>query len=234
MNNQPVEPLDHDCNSVEVVEIFNTIQGEGPFVGCPAVFIRFAGCTLQCPLCDTNYTQGRKRMLVTEVAASVLSQLRSSRLVVLTGGEPLRQYGCRELIYELNRHAPAGTRIQLETNGTVCPWPIPWFVCTVCSPKTSKIHPEVEEMVYDFSGAYKYVVEAGWTHFNDGLPMRSLGKEVFVARPPEGFPADRVYVQPVDTKDEAINVLHRAEAIEVCRRYGYRLCLQIQKIIGMP
>ena len=43
-----------------VHSIFYTIQGEGPFAGETAVFVRLAGCNLQCPLCDTDYTSDRR------------------------------------------------------------------------------------------------------------------------------------------------------------------------------
>ena len=52
--------------SLQVNSIFYTIQGEGPFAGRPAIFIRLAGCNLQCPGCDTEYTK-RQTMTVDEI-----------------------------------------------------------------------------------------------------------------------------------------------------------------------
>src|SRR3954467_9071958 len=48
-----------DGNSLSIHSIFYTLQGEGPYSGCPAVFMRLAGCNLQCPGCDTDYTSGQ-------------------------------------------------------------------------------------------------------------------------------------------------------------------------------
>ena len=53
-NGQPIEKVQRTFDgTLEVHSIFKTIQGEGPFCGTPAVFIRLAGCNLQCPWCDT-------------------------------------------------------------------------------------------------------------------------------------------------------------------------------------
>ena len=51
-------------NSLEVVDLWQTIQGEGPFAGMRAIFIRLAGCNLQCPFCDTDYTSKRETLEV--------------------------------------------------------------------------------------------------------------------------------------------------------------------------
>ena len=75
---------------VEIVDIWKTIQGEGPLAGCPSVFIRLAGCNLRCPWCDTDYTSNRKLWRASEVVELVRA-IRPSGLVVLTGGEPFRQ-----------------------------------------------------------------------------------------------------------------------------------------------
>ena len=57
INSQAIEKSAHyTTRSYDVHSIFPTIQGEGPFVGQPAIFIRLAGCNLQCPACDTDYT----------------------------------------------------------------------------------------------------------------------------------------------------------------------------------
>ena len=62
LNQQAMEKQDHSPHgSLEVFKIFPTIQGEGPFTGRRSVFVRLAGCNLQCPMCDTDYTSNRVR-----------------------------------------------------------------------------------------------------------------------------------------------------------------------------
>ena len=77
-----------------VNEIFFTLQGEGAHSGIPAVFVRFSGCNLRCPWCDTDFAE------FTEMSASQIIEERRSlydapnerrKMCVLTGGEPSLQ-----------------------------------------------------------------------------------------------------------------------------------------------
>jgi 7-carboxy-7-deazaguanine synthase len=101
-----------------VTEIFRSIQGESTFAGCPCVFVRLSGCNLRCSYCDTSYAfaQGTP-MSVNEVLEQV-EQL-GGNLVEVTGGEPLYQAECLELLAAL---AANGKTVLLETNGSL---PIP-------------------------------------------------------------------------------------------------------------
>lgn len=96
-------------------EIFYSVQGEGRYAGHPAIFIRFSGCNLACPFCDTNHAP-YKKMTAQEIAAEVYSLAPSNwrPFVVLTGGEPTLQVDSM-LIYELNQ---LKAYIAIETNGT--------------------------------------------------------------------------------------------------------------------
>jgi 7-carboxy-7-deazaguanine synthase len=111
-------------------EIFYSIQGEGAFVGTPAVFVRLAGCNLACDFCDTDYS--------TKFIASVEEIVRRVReagddcpTVILTGGEPLAQTEAVALIDALRRDA---RRVHLESNGTIYV-PLPNDVWLCVSPK---------------------------------------------------------------------------------------------------
>lgn len=109
-------------------EIFSTVQGEGPSIGEPAVFVRLSGCNLKCGFCDTPYTWDWTRyeqkaesleLDVEEIATRVLAMRAGARTVVLTGGEPLLQQ--RELAELAARLRAEGLRIEVETNGTIVP-----------------------------------------------------------------------------------------------------------------
>jgi len=100
-----------------VVEIFKTLQGEGYNTGKEVVFVRFAGCNLACPWCDTNHGGGLD-MTAGEILEAVLALGCGS--VILTGGEPLFRRGLPALLQELKRN---GFWVGLETNGTINPAP---------------------------------------------------------------------------------------------------------------
>lgn len=229
VNIQPIEKYVSSTGEyLDVHSIFNTIQGEGPFAGWPAVFIRLAGCNLQCPGCDTDYTNGRKRMSVPDIVDQVFFYKEAQRgLVVITGGEPFRQH-LSELCCKL---VDLGFQVQIESNGSLPPQPfIPDSVVIVCSPKTGKIHP----IMMLRADAFKYVLAADSVNPEDGLPMQALGHTSVphVARPPKD---DKryVYLQPMDAKNAFTNAANVEAVKQSCMKHGYILQLQIHKIINV-
>ncbi len=98
---------------MRVTEIFHSIQGEGTRVGRPCVFVRFTGCDLRCTWCDTAYAfHGGREMTRGEVLDEVARH--PSRLVLLTGGEPLLQRELGALAQDL---LDRGYEVTLETHG---------------------------------------------------------------------------------------------------------------------
>lgn len=232
-NQQPVEkvlsPPPGEAHSLDIIKVWKTIQGEGPFAGRPAVFVRLAGCNLQCPWCDTDYTTGRNMVgLYNTVEMVELAAGSYTDLVVLTGGEPFRQ-DIAPLCYQL---WAKGMEVQIETNGTA--WQ-PRFEdimgakpTVVCSPKTGFLHPELVPRI----DAYKYVVQAGFVDEKDGLPTSALGNTSPPARP-KGAKFNRIYIQPLDQGDEKLNADNMKAAVESCLTFGYTLCLQMHKYAGL-
>ena len=96
----------------DLVEIFESLQGEGRNSGRPCVFVRFAGCNLACPWCDTDVAR-RFSLSLAELVAEVKTHRAKS--VILTGGEPTIREGMPELVAALRRE---GYWIGVETNGT--------------------------------------------------------------------------------------------------------------------
>lgn len=95
-------------------EIFHSLQGEGFHTGRAAVFVRFAGCNLRCPFCDTDFSHSEP-MSAEQIAERVFAySTNPGTLIVLTGGEPSLQVD-EPLIQALHRH---GQTITIETNGT--------------------------------------------------------------------------------------------------------------------
>ena len=99
--------------SYRVNEIFYSIQGEGRWTGLPAVFVRFAGCNLRCPFCDTDF-HASETLDLASVIRTVRGLSESCRRLVVTGGEPALQL---DDSFVAAFHAE-GYKIHVETNGT--------------------------------------------------------------------------------------------------------------------
>ena len=232
LNTQPREKLDYrEDGTVDVHSCFRTIQGEGPHAGRAAVFLRLAGCNLDCPGCDTDYTTGRRRMAVSDVVADVnWCSNTACRLVVITGGEPFRQ-NISGLVREL---LAKGLHVQLETNGTVAPDDFPWSADSldvVCSPKAGGVNPMLIQRARHCL-TFKYVLQAGKVD-SDGLPLSVLGNNVRVARPPVGTDKGSIFVQPMDEQDEHKNRANLQACRESAERFGYRVGIQLHKLLGV-
>lgn len=113
----------------DLVEIFESLQGEGRNAGRPCVFVRFAGCNLSCPWCDTDVAK-RFSASLDELIAEV-GQYRP-KSVVLTGGEPTLAKGMPELVAALKDR---GYWIAVETNGTNYAEWLQFVDYIACSPK---------------------------------------------------------------------------------------------------
>ena len=99
--------------SLQITEIFHSIQGESTRVGEPCVFIRLTGCPLRCTWCDTEYAfHGGETMSLETIVARVQSY--DCSFVEVTGGEPLHQPGALVLLRKL---CQAGYQVMIETSG---------------------------------------------------------------------------------------------------------------------
>ena len=121
-----------DAARLRVNEIFYSLQGESRTVGLPTVFIRLTGCPLRCGYCDTEYAFHEGNWMTTP---DILSQVASHqpRYVTVTGGEPLAQRPCTEL---LTRLCDTGYEVSLETSGTLDIGHVDPRVCVVMDVKT--------------------------------------------------------------------------------------------------
>lgn len=221
-----------------VQEVFPTIQGEGPWAGYTATFVRLAGCNLRCHFCDTDFESSRLELSAEQLARKVLQCMpahRGPQRVVITGGEPFRQplwplvKGLRALAF----------RVQVETAGTL--WEeIPNDMAPpliVCSPKTATVVQGIRNYCRD----YKYIVRAGEVDPVDGLPCVSTQE---AGRPTTLFRPDRddvtIWLQPCTeyhadgTVDQHRTNVNTELAASLCMKHGYRLSLQLHKILGMP
>jgi len=100
---------------LRITEIFYSLQGEARSVGWPTVFIRLTGCPLRCGYCDTSYAfQGGEWYTLDDILQEVAHY--NTRHVAVTGGEPLAQKPCLDL---LSRLCDAGYNVSLETSGAL-------------------------------------------------------------------------------------------------------------------
>jgi len=103
------------ADRLKIAEIFLSLQGEARDAGWPTVFVRLTGCPLRCQYCDTAYAfHGGQWYGIDAILAEVASH--GVRHVCVTGGEPLAQKRCIQLLQEL---CDAGYHVSLETSGAI-------------------------------------------------------------------------------------------------------------------
>lgn len=223
LGENPIRPIEMGSGEeLEVKEIFPTLQGEGPYTGWPAVFIRLGGCNLTCEFCDTEF-EDFKPMSTLDILDRVHQFAtnqgrRTSELIVITGGEPLRQPIaplCEALL-------EADYLVQIETNGTIFR-PVPYGIDIICSPKVSQqqYHPIREDLLERLT-AFKFLISTTDERYSD---VPDIGQSMFNTP---------VYVQPMDENDEVVNKANLSRAIQLSMEDGYRLSLQTHKILGIP
>ena len=138
---------------IKVSEIFTSFQGEGPYVGTPATFLRLYGCNLECEWCDTDIST-YEILSVDDVAEIILTQMEFNNIktLIITGGEPTLQM---EEIKRLIKELPEDIKIQMETNGSLFEY-IP-EIEYVISPKQDK--EKVFENYYSYENTFfKFVI----------------------------------------------------------------------------
>lgn len=231
LNTQPILKADyHGEGLLTVHHLFATLQGEGPFAGDPAVFVRLWGCNLQCPMCDTDYSSQSYGVRPGVLLKEIGDITPPNKFVVFSGGEPLRQ----NIVPAIRLLLSNGYTVQVETNGTLFPQSLAFYrharLTFVCSPKAGKINKDFAQHI----GAYKYVLSHYDVDPEDGLPLHALGHPAKpkLARPHKGFTGP-VYLQPADENDTEVNQKNLEACLKSCMKYGYRLGLQTHKLIGL-
>ncbi|MES1944437.1 radical SAM domain-containing protein [Salinisphaera sp. PC39] len=103
------------ADSLRITEIFYSLQGEARDAGYPTVFVRLTGCPLRCRYCDTAYAfTGGERLTLDDILSRVAAH--GVPHVCVTGGEPLAQPGCADLVRRL---CDAGHIVSVETSGAL-------------------------------------------------------------------------------------------------------------------
>jgi organic radical activating enzyme len=170
---------------MQVAEVFHSVQGEGHGLGRPMIFVRFAGCNLNCAWCDSRYAlknedkdgkAGQKFWYGRDVDPFVaelreLMRINRCKSVCLTGGEPTIQPTAL-MSYLLKDLSKLGAWISMETNGVKRPsWVAEYVDWTTVSPK-APADPDAFYRDYGYADEIKYVLMHGEEipHFMEGLP----------------------------------------------------------------
>lgn len=121
------------ASGLRVSELFYSIQGESTASGRPCVFIRLAGCNLRCSYCDSAYSYEEEARLFSldDLVGYALGF--DTPLVEITGGEPLLQPECAELMERLIQE---GREVLVETNGSLSIGPVPVEAVTIIDIKS--------------------------------------------------------------------------------------------------
>lgn len=189
----------------KINEIFYSVQGEGLHAGRPAHFIRFSGCNLHCPFCDTKHEEG---VMMTD--EEILEKINfGSNMVVLTGGEPTL-FIDEQFIRKLNN---LGKYVCIETNGTH-ELPKGKFFVTL-SPKFEFV--SKAELKIKRASELKVV----WNGENNMYRYSDIV-------------AKHRFIQPCDTQDKEKNAQIMQEVVEYVKEHPeWRVSVQTQKILNV-
>jgi 7-carboxy-7-deazaguanine synthase len=200
-----------DAEGLMVVSRFMTLQGEGPYRGYPAFFVRLAKCNLACSFCDTYFDNGdwfTVDELMKEVNSSIVDHFggtlpaymageKKEAVFVLTGGEPLLQKNINQLLIEVNKEFRYS---QIESNGIIFT-EIPDETCLVVSPKCLEkngvavryLAPKAETLAR--ANCLKFVMSA-----DQNSPYSSVPDWAFEWRNQTGRP---IFVSPMNMYNKA-------------------------------
>lgn len=219
-----------------VNSIFFTLQGEGHNTGRAAVFVRFAGCNLRCPFCDTAFDSFTE-MSVDDILSTMLqvaggpATKERPLMAVLTGGEPTLQVD-EALVDLLHQH---GYYVAMESNGTrPAPRNLDWLTV---SPKRGEWREK--------SGEWR--VERGerseeWRGARQPDELKVVfdeqtNPEAFLSSllsPLSPLPSPLLYLQPCDTGDQERNAAIVKSCVDYIKEHPWwRLSLQTHKLIGI-
>lgn len=217
-------------DTLVVNEIFGpTIQGEGVSVGRNAVFLRLGTCNLTCDWCDTKYTWDWKhfdpgvelhRMSFGDIYDKI-EELGPKSLLIITGGEPLLQQ--KKLVQFVGQFTSTGREVEIETNGTIPPH-IGFSKTHVrfnVSPKLQHsgnrrdkriVHTALTDLVNRHNSTFKFVCQS---------PQHISEVELDFVEPYK-IPAKRVYVMPLGTNTEDLEI-HTRDVIDLVLSRGWNL-----------
>lgn len=183
---------------MRVVEVFDSIQGEGPQQGRVATFIRLAGCNLKCSFCDTPYAQkAGDEMPISDVRDKMVVAREcygSDHLFVITGGEPMVQ--APDLFMLLGNYFARSAKranVAIETNGTIAPSRellVRFTPKFVVSPKKGNINAAALKALALADSDFKFVIDPRGVESFTMDEARAIWNDL-------ELPASRIWLQPM-------------------------------------
>ena len=203
-------------------EIFSTVQGEGRNTGLPATFIRFAGCNLSCPWCDTR-RHTKELLSLSEIMAAVRKL--KNRAVIVTGGEPTMVVGLGDVLSKLKEE---GYWLALETNGLNAIPEIGMFDYVAVSPKYFYRSKYAGDSILQKADEVRIVAE-------------SSGMEEFCRKMRERIAATDYYISPLDEDGRmhyrrAFNLmlkLNASPSMKTAPWPPWAISIQTHKVLGV-
>lgn len=198
----------------QIVEIFESLQGEGFNTGMPAIFIRFGKCNLACPWCDTDYHHFQT-MTLQQIAERVATY--TAKNIIITGGEPTIQPHLRKLLNYLKQQ---GYFLAIETNGLK---PIPSEIDYIAASPKRLYQDKYWQRSIDFADEVRIVNDC-----NDILQ--------FCEKIATKIHAKHYYLSPCEQNGE-MNILDTIRTIGILNQHSktikWQLSLQTHKLVGI-
>ena len=210
----------------KVVEKFVSINGEGRLCGQLAIFIRFAGCNLNCSYCDTTWANEKNVSYDLMSSTDIYEYIKSTKVknITLTGGEPLLQNGILELLEVLSKDTELS--VEIETNGSVL---INKF-CNIKNPPSFtmdyKLPSSNMEDKMDLAN-FEYLTKNDTVKFVCGS-LDDLSKSKYIIDKYNLIDKASVYISPVFGK---INISDMVDFMKDNNMNNVNLQIQIHKII---
>lgn len=199
--------------SFPIVEIFESLQGEGFNTGMPSIFVRFGKCNLTCPWCDTNYNQFEQWTL-NDILAKVRSY--SAKNIIITGGEPTIQPNLSLLLDQLKK---AGYFLAIETNGLK---EIPPQIDYIATSPKRMYQEKYQRRCIDFANEVRVVVDGEVQAFCEQLESK--------------IKAERYYLSPCEVEGK-MNLLETITQLGLLNQRAnkpkWQLSIQTHKIVGI-
>ncbi len=217
-------------DKLPIVELFKSIQGEGPFQGRLALFVRLGFCNLKCTFCDTKYALKPAKNWTYFTPHELARKLIHSypdvvTHLVITGGEPMLH---EELIFNTLRLLLDRVKLaEIETNGTIAPGLLHKFsfVTFNVSPKLSNSGEKRERrIVKEALSAYSDIEN---TFFKFVIKNRKDIEEVLEIKDSFFIPSNRIYLMPLASTKAQLRATEKL-VFELALKHGFNYSCRIQ------
>ena len=213
----------------KVVEKFVSVNGEGTRSGQLAIFIRFAGCNLNCSYCDTTWANAKDVPYKLMTAEEIYEYIKAAKVrnITLTGGEPLLQEGILELLEILSKDKTL--HIEIETNGSV---PLEKFLNMENPPSFTMDYKLPSSNMEDkmVLENFKFLTNKDTVKFVSGS-LEDLEKAKYIISTYTLIDKTNIYISPVFGKIEMDSIV---EFMKDNNLNGVTLQMQLHKVIWEP